>query len=199
MLAPDSRFRFFLSEDWDHEWRVRYRRSFQTALSPYQTRLLNNQSTPDPQTQPTSTSRLSKMLSGNQRATKPTEDEISQYLDGDLIEIEPLQYWRENQSRFPAIAQLARDILSIPATGAGVERLFNTARDICHYRRGRMNSETIEEHMLFLCSTRFNLKEAETKELEQYFSLQEIEAVRELNMEYPEEVEVEMDGICEGL
>jgi hypothetical protein len=84
MLAPDSRFRFFLSEDWDHEWRVRYRRSFQTALSPYQTRLLDSQSTPDPRTQPTSTSRLSKMLSGNQRARKPTEDEMSQYLDGGM-------------------------------------------------------------------------------------------------------------------
>ncbi|CAG8425270.1 unnamed protein product [Penicillium salamii] len=34
------------------------------------------------------------------------------------------------------IATLARDVLTIPATSAGVERLFNTARDICHYRRG---------------------------------------------------------------
>ncbi|CAG8305186.1 unnamed protein product, partial [Penicillium salamii] len=43
----------------------------------------------------------------------------------------------EYQSRFPAIAALACDTLLFPATGAGVERLFNTARDICHYRRGR--------------------------------------------------------------
>lgn len=42
-------------------------------------------------------------------------------------------------------AALARDTLAIPATGAGVERLFNTARDICYYCRGRMKSTTIEE------------------------------------------------------
>ncbi|KAJ5378362.1 hypothetical protein N7509_011481 [Penicillium cosmopolitanum] len=138
------------------------------AVSTMLTRLLDNQSTPNPQTQPTSTLRLSKMLSGNQRATKPTDDEVSQYLDGDLIKIKPLQYWRKNQSRFPAIIQLTRDILSIPATGVGVKRLFNTARNICHYRRGQ----------------------AETKELEQYFSLQEIKA-------YPEEVEVEIDSISD--
>lgn len=33
------------------------------------------------------------------------------------------------------MARLARDVLSIPASGAGVERLFNSARDTCHYRR----------------------------------------------------------------
>lgn len=124
----------------------------------------------------------------------------------DLIDTEPLQYWRDNQSRFPAIALLARDVLSIPATGAGVERLFNTARDICHYRRGRLKSETIEEIMLFLCATRFNLKDTEAKELEQFFSLAEIEAAKEQNNEYIEEVEIDLisdneeeEGVDKGL
>jgi hypothetical protein len=77
----------------------------------------------------------------------------------DLIDVEPLQFWKEHQARFPATASLARDILSSPATGAGVERLFNTARNICHYRRGRMKPETIEELMLFLYTSRFDLEE----------------------------------------
>ncbi|KAI9034923.1 uncharacterized protein KD926_005017 [Aspergillus affinis] len=45
------------------------------------------------------------------------------------VKTESLQFWRDNQSRFPAITLLARDAPSIPATGAGVERLFNTARN----------------------------------------------------------------------
>lgn len=101
---------------------------------------------------------LHNLLHGHRPKAKLVGDEITQYLDGgiykpysfvsntnsflDITDSEPLSFWKENQSRFPAIALLARDILSIPATGAGVERLFNTARDICHYRRGRMKSET---------------------------------------------------------
>jgi hypothetical protein len=30
----------------------------------------------------------------------------------------PLSFWRENQHRFPSLAALARDVLSIPATGS---------------------------------------------------------------------------------
>ncbi|KAI9035395.1 uncharacterized protein KD926_003670 [Aspergillus affinis] len=73
------------------------------------------------------------MLSGNKAVAKPIGDEATQYLDSDPVEAKPLQFWRNNQSRFPAIALLARDALSIPATGIGVERLFNTARNVYHY------------------------------------------------------------------
>ncbi|OQE10648.1 hypothetical protein PENFLA_c084G03331 [Penicillium flavigenum] len=92
---------------------------------------------------------------------KPAGDEISQYLDGDITDSEPLAFWRDQQGRFPTITLLARDILSILATGAGVERLFNTARDICHYRRGRMKSETIQELMMYL-----SLREEKDEKLE---------------------------------
>jgi hypothetical protein len=139
------------------------------------------------------------MLSGNKSQIKPVGDEVTQYLDGgslkypilfyslhlliilDPIDAEPLPFWREHQGRLPTIAALAQDVLSIPATGAGVERLFNTARDICHYRRGRMKSETIEELMMFLYTSRLDLKEQQRKELEKYFSLDEIKAIREEN------------------
>ncbi len=38
---------------------------------------------------------------------------------------------------------MARDVLAVPTSGVGVERIFNMARDICHYRRGRLDPETI--------------------------------------------------------
>jgi hypothetical protein len=112
-----------------------------------------------------------------------------------ITDSEPLTFWRDQQGRFPAITLLARDILSIPATGAGVERLFNTARDICHHRRGRMKSETIQELMMYLCTSKFELEVQEAKELEKLFSLDEIEALRE---EKDEKLEnVEMDSISD--
>lgn len=54
---------------------------------------------------------------------------------------------------------MARDFLAIHASGVGVERLFNSARDICHYRRGRLEHNTIEKLMLQLATGRFLVKE----------------------------------------
>lgn len=87
----------------------------------------------------------------------------------DIIYITPLIFWRENQARFLAIAALTCDVLSFLATDEGVKRLFNTARDICHYRRGRIKSHTIEELMMFLCTLRFDTEEEEVKLLEKFF------------------------------
>src|SRR5438034_11705574 len=43
---------------------------------------------------------------------------------------------------------MARDTLAVPASGVGVERLFNMARDICHYRRSHLKAETISKLMI---------------------------------------------------
>jgi hypothetical protein len=51
-----------------------------------------------------------------------------------------------------------------------VERLFNTARDICHYRRRSLKSGTIEELMLYLCTSKFDLDVQEAEEMKQFFT-----------------------------
>jgi len=56
---------------------------------------------------------------------------------------------------------MAKDILSIPASGVGVERLFNTARDVCHYRRNCLNADTIEIIMLLKWYEKLGLATAE--------------------------------------
>ena len=103
----------------------------------------------------------------------------------------PLAFWRDNQHRFPSLAALARDVLSIPATGAGVERLFNTARDICHYRRGRLNSNTIQELMMYLCTSRFDLEDEQVALLAEFFTYNEIEAAKEEKDDKPDGIELD--------
>jgi hypothetical protein len=76
-----------------------------------------------------------------------------------LVRTSPRQFWKEHEAKFPTLARIARDIFSIPATGAGVERLFNSARDVCHYRRGRLNSSTIQDLMMFSHITRFEMED----------------------------------------
>lgn len=77
------------------------------------------------------------------------------------------------------MARLARDVLSIPASGAGVERLFNSARDTCHYRRGSLQPQTISDLMMYMCTSRFEIHEEERIMLSEYLSTQEIQAAKE--------------------
>jgi len=82
------------------------------------------------------------------------------------VNLAPREFWREHESQYPTLACLARDIFSIPATGAGVERLFNSARDICHYRRGSLNATTIQDLMMFRCISKFDLEVEEDLDAE---------------------------------
>ena len=58
---------------------------------------------------------------------------------------DPLEWWAKHEHDFPNLGKMARDILTVPASGAGVERLFNIARDICNFRQGRLHGETIRK------------------------------------------------------
>jgi hypothetical protein len=93
--------------------------------------------------------------------------------------VAPRIFWKDHQHEFPALASLAQDVLSIPATGAGVERLFNSARDICHYRRGSLNAKTIQDLMMFMCTSRFEIEEEQLAFVNEYLSNEEIQAGNE--------------------
>ncbi|EED20344.1 hypothetical protein TSTA_035700 [Talaromyces stipitatus ATCC 10500] len=73
------------------------------------------------------------MLDESETQPNAATDEMTQYLDSDTIHIAPLAFWKEHQTRFPAIAALARDILSFPATGAGVIIIIIINQVYCLY------------------------------------------------------------------
>lgn len=70
-----------------------------------------------------------------------------------------LEYWKSRQSCWPVLTQMARDFLSVASSGVGVERLFNSSRDVCHYRRARLNPSTVRVIMIVMCTTQFNLSQ----------------------------------------
>ncbi|XP_045027143.1 zinc finger BED domain-containing protein DAYSLEEPER [Daphnia magna] len=85
-------------------------------------------------------------------STKTTEskaDELKQYVNE---ETEPsncdptdiLSYWDQRSKRWPKLSNMARDMLSIPATSAGSERAFSTGKDCFGIARMSLNSETVE-------------------------------------------------------
>jgi hypothetical protein len=70
-------------------------------------------------------------------------------------------------------------LLSIPATGAGVERLLNSARDICHYRRGSLHEATIQDLMMYMRLEKFTLEGEQLTRLEKPIESESQEALEE--------------------
>ncbi|KAJ6041644.1 hypothetical protein N7460_007034 [Penicillium canescens] len=191
MLAPANKFQFFQTDDWDDRWRTTYRKSIEEHLTVYKERLAQQSISTPSLSLGRGISRLDSMVKPKRPRSTIAGDELSQYLDSPTIDMAPLMFWRENAHRFPTLAALARDILSIPATGAGVERLFNTARDICHYRRGRLSATTIQELMMFLCISKFEIEEEQAAFLQEIFTRDEIEAAKEEKETTPDTVSVD--------
>ena len=50
---------------------------------------------------------------------------INQEVDFDIDPIDILKFWKRAEKTLSILAAIARDYLSIPAAGVGVERLFN--------------------------------------------------------------------------
>lgn len=55
----------------------------------------------------------------------------------------PMEWWPKHESLFPCLANVARDVLAIPATSAAVERLFSKAELIIDYLSTNTKSEVV--------------------------------------------------------
>jgi hypothetical protein len=51
--------------------------------------------------------------------------------------------------------------------------------------------------MLYLCTSRFELEIQESKDLEEFFSSNKIQALREEKNEYPDDIDVEVEEISD--
>lgn len=133
------------------------------------------------------------------------ESEATQYLRTPPLDIykqpDPLKCWKVLETEYPTIAQMARDILAIPATGVGVERLFNVGRDTCHYRRNRLNGDTIQMIMLIKYFERIgiSLSEVPPSVIESQPASLSVHEEREHSLSVPidEEVGDDIGDICE--
>ena len=60
-----------------------------------------------------------------------------------------LQFWNRNSRVFPVLANIAREVLAIPASNTSVERLFSSAKNTVDDHRTRLSIEKIDR-LLFL-------------------------------------------------
>ncbi|KAF4213877.1 hypothetical protein CNMCM6805_003710 [Aspergillus fumigatiaffinis] len=115
--------------DPDQDWLTRYRKSLEDYLEPYKKDLsdIQSRSKADKCAITLSELEVSCMPEDSQPSLSDQRDELAQYLESGIVRSPPRIFWKDHQHDFPALARLARDVLSISATGAGVERLFNSA------------------------------------------------------------------------
>jgi len=69
-------------------------------------------------------------------------------LAGSFYEVNIPEWLKVNAGRFPNVAQMARDILSVQGGSVGAERVFSMARDVIPYRHSRLKSSTIRSSMV---------------------------------------------------
>ena len=84
--------------------------------------------------------------------TYPVEnEEIVQYLDSSSHkdeEVDPVDFWIENEKTYPALSPLACDLLTIPASSAPIERVFSTAGLVTSGKRNRLHDQNLEREIL---------------------------------------------------
>ena len=57
--------------------------------------------------------------------------------------INPLEWWRVNESQFPCLSQMARDYLSIPAISVPSEQSFSVGKNLITDKRNCLAGKTI--------------------------------------------------------
>jgi hypothetical protein len=68
---------------------------------------------------------------------------------------EPLTWWKANGAKFPTLALMARSFLAVPASTAGLERMFSTAGRLHNDLKKRATENTIQDKMM----AKFNTEE----------------------------------------
>jgi hypothetical protein len=106
-------------------------------------------------------------LSDSERRDKVIDSELKGYRDAPILDAraDPFQWWSANQVRYPHVAMVAKQFLSIPGTSAGSERVFSIAgRVICANRRAKLKAENVQD-VIFLKSSWEKVEEMELVDL----------------------------------
>jgi hypothetical protein len=85
------------------------------------------------------------------------EKELQKYIEEPCLDEKtcPLTYWKENQTVYPSLAEIATKVLGIPASSAAVERLFSIAGKVLRPERCCLSDSTFSKLMFVKCKNAF--------------------------------------------
>ena len=86
------------------------------------------------------------------------EEIIDKYLAASCLPMDsdPSKFWKDNEKEYLALAQMAKDILSMPASSAPVERLFSIAGRVFTPLRCSLKDDRFQQLMFIRCNNSFN-------------------------------------------
>jgi hypothetical protein len=67
----------------------------------------------------------------------------------DVTVTDPVNWWKGSQALYPKLSAMARDVLAVPSTGAGVEREFSISGRVVTKQRNRLAPKTIRDIMQY--------------------------------------------------
>ncbi|XP_057715736.1 E3 SUMO-protein ligase ZBED1-like [Corythoichthys intestinalis] len=114
---------------------------------------------------PTAHGRTTSFLDSDSTTSDEEQDEEQQLLQAVHQEVlmyfgehplskkeNPLTWWEKNAARYPTVAELARSLLSIPATSTPSERLFSAAGNIVSKKRASLSPEHVDMLTFLHCN-----------------------------------------------
>jgi len=75
--------------------------------------------------------------------------------------VNPLNWWKINETQYPQIAKMARDYLAIPATSVLSEQYFSISKNLITDNRNRLAGKTVRICICLKSWENFLNKEAE--------------------------------------
>ena len=80
----------------------------------------------------------------------PIQKDLDRYESYSLADsnVDILEWWRTHENTLPILSQIAKQVLTIPASSAKSERVFSTGGNIVTKKQNRLNPELVETLIL---------------------------------------------------
>ncbi|GET55653.1 ribonuclease H-like domain-containing protein [Rhizophagus irregularis DAOM 181602=DAOM 197198] len=146
ILDPRLKMEYYNNETWNDDQKKEIREKF---LNIYNSTYSN----------PNSSSTLSNSLNNEYKNSitskvfkrKHTQkiDEFQVHLLSPVCDesVDPLQWWKVNQTQFPRLSKMAMDYLAIPSTSVPSEECFSISKNLITDKRNKLAGKTIKSCM----------------------------------------------------
>ena len=142
ILDPRCKIQTFRNLGWVPQWIGDAESAVQRIYhDQYAPAPLSRPSTPPVSDQFSEDDYMSAVFGNSQSSEIPSLiSELDIYLEDkvELPQVDPIEWWRTYESRFPNLSRMARDYLAIPATSVPSERCFSIAGSVLTKRRSSM-------------------------------------------------------------
>ncbi len=152
ILDPPQRLETYKSLNYDRKLLKAYESDFGSEYTKRYA-ALKREATPERKPQTTSARMSFSALAAHKqhamRAPPTRTARPIEYLSAPVSsDADVLAYWMAHELKLPGLSQMAKDILAVPISGVGVERLFSTALQMCCFTRNRLRPSTIQKMMV---------------------------------------------------